>query len=157
MSLIRKFARPLLASTFVYDGLQRLRAPEGQEYLKPLVDTAATAVPQLRPLKGQEQLIGQAAAALHHAHAHALQSALDVTGLRGGEAQQAHVDLVQVHAQVVELLRGVEVVAHVPLELHAARLQRPPLDARHRLAHAAAVAVCALAFAAGCASTSEPA
>lgn len=62
MSLIRKFARPLLASTFVYDGLQRLRSPQGQEYLKPLVDTAATTVPQLRPLKGQEQLIGQAAA-----------------------------------------------------------------------------------------------
>lgn len=63
MSLIRKIARPLLASSFIYDGVTRLRSPQGAEYLKPAVDAAAQARPELRSLKGQEKLVDQGLAA----------------------------------------------------------------------------------------------
>lgn len=59
MSLIRKIARPLLAASFVYDGVNQLRAPEGHTYLTPAVDAAAKARPELAPLKGQEKLLAQ--------------------------------------------------------------------------------------------------
>lgn len=59
MTIIRKLARPLLASSFVFNGLQQVRKPEGSQYLTPAVDVAAKARPELRPLRGQEKAIIQ--------------------------------------------------------------------------------------------------
>ena len=59
MTIIRKLARPLLASSFIYNGLNQVRQPEGSQYLAPAVDAAAKARPELRPLRGQEKAIVQ--------------------------------------------------------------------------------------------------
>ena len=59
MTIVRKFARPLLATSFIYNGVVRLRSPEGGRYLTPALDAAAKARPELRALKGKERLIAQ--------------------------------------------------------------------------------------------------
>lgn len=59
MSLVRKLARPLLASSFIFSGVDRLRDPDSSKHLTKLVDLAASATPQLSVLKGQEELIGK--------------------------------------------------------------------------------------------------
>lgn len=60
MTVIRKIARPLLASSFVYSGVNRLRhADESTQYITPALDAAAKADPRLRPLKGREKLVTQ--------------------------------------------------------------------------------------------------
>ncbi|WP_035810232.1 MULTISPECIES: DoxX family protein [Micrococcales] len=63
MTIVRKLARPLLAASFIYNGVNRLRTPESAKHLKPVIDAAAKASPQLAPLRGQERLIGQAISA----------------------------------------------------------------------------------------------
>lgn len=63
MIIVRKLARPLLATSFIYNGVNRLRSPESAKHLKPIIDTAAKASPQLAPLRGQERLIGQSLSA----------------------------------------------------------------------------------------------
>lgn len=63
MSLVRKFARPVLASSFVLSGVERLKSPaDANEHLAKAIDLAAKANPQLTVLRGQEKLIGQALA-----------------------------------------------------------------------------------------------
>ncbi|WP_237187945.1 DoxX family membrane protein [Rothia nasimurium] len=62
MSIVRRFARPLLASSFILSGVDRLRDPESSQHLAKVVDLAATASPQLAVLRGQEKLVGQALA-----------------------------------------------------------------------------------------------
>lgn len=62
MSLVRRFARPLLASSFIVSGVDRLRDPESSKHLAKVVNLAATSVPQLAVLRGQEKLVGQALA-----------------------------------------------------------------------------------------------
>lgn len=63
MTIVRKLARPLLAASFIYNGVNRLRTPDSTKHLKPAIDAAAKAAPQLAPLRGQERLVGQAVAA----------------------------------------------------------------------------------------------
>ncbi|MDY6051935.1 MAG: DoxX family membrane protein [Rothia sp. (in: high G+C Gram-positive bacteria)] len=62
MSLVRRFARPLLASSFIISGVDRLRDPESSKHLTKVIDLAATTAPQLSILRGQEKLVGQALA-----------------------------------------------------------------------------------------------
>ncbi|MDO4822008.1 MAG: DoxX family membrane protein [Rothia sp. (in: high G+C Gram-positive bacteria)] len=62
MSLVRRFARPLLASSFIISGVDRLRDPESSKHLAKVVNLAATSTPQLAVLRGQEKLVGQALA-----------------------------------------------------------------------------------------------
>lgn len=62
MSLVRRFARPLLASSFIISGVDRLRDPESSKHLAKVVNLAATSAPQLSVLRGQEKLVGQALA-----------------------------------------------------------------------------------------------
>ncbi|MCP3425929.1 DoxX family membrane protein [Rothia sp. AR01] len=62
MTIVRKFARPLLATSFIYNGVVRFRSPEGGRYLTPALDAAAKARPELRALKGKERLIAQSIA-----------------------------------------------------------------------------------------------
>lgn len=59
MSLVRKVARPLLASSFIVSGIDRLRDPDSSKHLTKLVDLAASTSPQLKVLKGQEELVGK--------------------------------------------------------------------------------------------------
>ncbi|WP_346844517.1 DoxX family protein [uncultured Rothia sp.] len=59
MSLVRKLARPLLASSFVLSGIDRLKNAEDFSHLKKAIDVAAKSNPQLSALKGQEKLLGQ--------------------------------------------------------------------------------------------------
>lgn len=63
MSLVRRFARPLLASSFIVSGIDRLRDPDSAQHLATGLDLAAKTTPQLSALRGQEKLIGQALAA----------------------------------------------------------------------------------------------
>lgn len=62
MSLIRKFARPVLATSFVLSGAERLRAPEANQHLSSVLDVASKAYPAASALKGNERLVGQALA-----------------------------------------------------------------------------------------------
>lgn len=62
MSLIRKFARPVLASGFVLSGVERLRDSEPNEHLGSIIDLAIKAYPAASVLKGNERLVGQALA-----------------------------------------------------------------------------------------------
>lgn len=62
MSLIRKFARPALATSFIVSGVERLRTPDANEHLSSLINVAAKAYPAAGALKGNERLIGQALA-----------------------------------------------------------------------------------------------
>ncbi|WP_421082850.1 DoxX family membrane protein [Rothia nasimurium] len=62
MSLVRRIARPLLASSFIFSGVDRLRDSDSSHHLAKVVDLAATAAPQLSVLRGQEKLVGQALA-----------------------------------------------------------------------------------------------
>lgn len=59
MSLVRKVARPLLASSFIVSGIDRLRDPESAKHLTKLIDLAASVSPQLAVLKGREELVGK--------------------------------------------------------------------------------------------------
>lgn len=59
MSLVRKLARPMLASSFIVSGVDRLRDPDSSKHLTKLVDLAASTTPQLSVLKGQEELVGK--------------------------------------------------------------------------------------------------
>lgn len=59
MSLVRRFARPLLASSFIVSGVDRLRDPESSRHLAKAVNLAASSTPQLAVLRGQEKLVGQ--------------------------------------------------------------------------------------------------
>lgn len=59
MSLVRKLARPLLASSFVLSGVDHLKNPDSHAHLAKAIDLAAKTNPQLIVLKGKEELIGQ--------------------------------------------------------------------------------------------------
>lgn len=59
MSLVRRFARPLLASSFIVSGVDRLRDPASAQHLARAVDLASKTAPQLSVLRGQEKLVGQ--------------------------------------------------------------------------------------------------
>lgn len=62
MSLIRKFARPVLASGFILSGVDRLRDADAGENLSSVVSLASKAYPAASVLKGNERLLGQALA-----------------------------------------------------------------------------------------------
>lgn len=59
MSLVRRFARPLLASSFIISGVDRLRDPESTKHLAKGLEVASKTTPQLSALRGQEKLVGQ--------------------------------------------------------------------------------------------------
>lgn len=62
MSLVRKFARPLLASSFIISGVGRLRDSDANEYLSSAISLASKAYPAAGVLSGHERLLGQALA-----------------------------------------------------------------------------------------------
>ncbi|MDO4897937.1 MAG: DoxX family membrane protein [Rothia sp. (in: high G+C Gram-positive bacteria)] len=62
MSLVRRFARPLLASSFIVSGVDRLRDSDSSQHLTKVIDLASKSAPQLSSLRGQEKLVGQALA-----------------------------------------------------------------------------------------------
>lgn len=62
MSLVRRLARPMLASSFIVSGVERLRDPDSTKHLSKAIGLASKAAPQLRALEGQEKLVGQALA-----------------------------------------------------------------------------------------------
>lgn len=60
MSLIRLIARPLLASSFAWNGLDRVRKPEEcGERLRPTLRRAASVFPQLEPLASKPALVAR--------------------------------------------------------------------------------------------------
>lgn len=59
MSLVRRFARPLLAASFIVSGIDRLRDPESTKHLAKGLEVASKTTPQLSALRGQEKLVGQ--------------------------------------------------------------------------------------------------
>lgn len=63
MSLVRKLARPLLASSFVLSGIDRLKNSNDYSHLEKAISLASKSAPQLVVLKGKEQLLGQGLAA----------------------------------------------------------------------------------------------
>lgn len=64
MSIVRLAARPLLATSFVASGIDRLRnADETAAALRPLVQQAESALPAAGAMAGQEKLIARAAGA----------------------------------------------------------------------------------------------
>ncbi|MEX3609582.1 DoxX family membrane protein [Rothia sp. LK2588] len=62
MSIVRRLARPVLASSFIASGLQRLQDADSNVHIAKAVDMAAHSAPQLAVLRGQERLVGQALA-----------------------------------------------------------------------------------------------
>ncbi|MBM7051055.1 MULTISPECIES: DoxX family protein [unclassified Rothia (in: high G+C Gram-positive bacteria)] len=62
MSLVRRLARPALASSFIISGIDRLKDPASSAHLKKAVSLAASTNPSLAVLRGQERLVGQALA-----------------------------------------------------------------------------------------------
>ncbi len=63
MSLVRRFARPVLASSFIISGVERLRDPDSTAHIAKALELASATIPQLALVKGQERLVGQAIAA----------------------------------------------------------------------------------------------
>ncbi|MGJ9402460.1 DoxX family membrane protein [Arthrobacter sp. KK5.5] len=60
MSLVRLIARPLLASSFVWSGLERLRKPnESGERLQPGLRRISTVVPQLQQFADQPAAVAR--------------------------------------------------------------------------------------------------
>ncbi|NLS10291.1 DoxX family protein [Nesterenkonia sp. MY13] len=60
MTLIRKFARPLLGSSFIYNGVERLRNPdEAAEELSETLNEIASVVPQAESLAAKPKLTAQ--------------------------------------------------------------------------------------------------
>ncbi|TLP77379.1 DoxX family protein [Nesterenkonia sphaerica] len=60
MTLIRKFARPLLGATFIYDGVEKLRNPdEAAEELSPALNDISGFVPQAEQLSANPRLTAQ--------------------------------------------------------------------------------------------------
>lgn len=60
MSLVRLIARPLLASSFVLTGLDRVRKPEESgERLRPNLRRAASVFPQLEPVASKPALVAR--------------------------------------------------------------------------------------------------
>lgn len=62
MSVVRRLARPALASSFILSGVDRLKDPASAAHLEKAVSLAASTSPYLSVLKGQERLVGQALA-----------------------------------------------------------------------------------------------
>lgn len=62
MSLVRRLARPALASSFILSGIDRLKDPASATHLEKVVSLAAASNPSLAVLRGQERLVGQALA-----------------------------------------------------------------------------------------------
>lgn len=63
MSLVRRLARPALASSFIFSGVDRLKDPASSAaHLEKAVSLAASTNPNLAVLRGQERLVGQALA-----------------------------------------------------------------------------------------------
>lgn len=62
MSIIRKFARPALASSFIISGVERLKDAEANQHLAKVLNLASKANPSLSVLQGNERIIGQALA-----------------------------------------------------------------------------------------------
>ncbi|MFW0109680.1 DoxX family protein [Rothia sp. P6271] len=59
MSFVRRLARPLLASSFIISGVERLRDADSTVHLNRALELSSKAVPQLESFKGQEKLVGQ--------------------------------------------------------------------------------------------------
>lgn len=61
MTAVRAIARPLLASSYIYSGIERLRKPQqAAERLRKALDRAAAKMPRLAPVTERAELLARA-------------------------------------------------------------------------------------------------